>query len=1044
MKIDGWHIDGYGVHADRSDRDLPGGLTVVQGPNESGKSTLADFLVGMLFGFTPVNRPDHHAPLRGGTYGGRLFVTDASGRPITISRGARQSSLRLTDADGELPTAELAQLLGGATKDLYLSIFAVHVEEVAELRALTDDQVRDRVFSAGVLGAGRTAQQALSQLAEQRDILWKPTGRGDRYELKALRARLGEARAALGEARQQALELPALVRRLDDVDHEAAGLASKAEQLRADQRHRASLIEVWAHWAEADAARRSLAALGDAPAIAPELARRIHASEDLLAERTTVATVARTALDAAQAALASLAPVGPIMGHAATVTELAAEAPVEDERAERIADLEQRVHATTVDLDGDLRRLGPGCDRAWLTRQPRHLEADAHLRQVAAAVTDARHRRDDAATNLANAIADAESESGALDAERAELDRHPQIDVRRAAAGRDHAIRLRTLVDQHDAARRRLDEAGNDVPNPSSQPGVPRWAPPALAGLAASALIGALVAVATGAPIAGGMSAVVAVAAVALALALRGTNQGPVTTGTNDTRRSVAADEMARIHNELDPVLTALGLDAVPTPAHAAAVAAKAEELADRAVETAQAHRELDQRTRATQERTVRLLAARRAELDHAERTLADATIAWREWLTQRQLPAGLDPEAAGEHLALVARAHDRADHLERANAELDHHRHASTAYGQRVLDLADELPEHLTKATDPHPTAVARLLAVELADHQQRQHALDEAQRAATQAELAHHEATQRQQEAAADLAAALAEIGVGSIEAAHARLDQDRAATKLQACIDRAELALTTAFGNDPDRLAAARHHLTHDDPATWHGDLERIATQLNEVLAARDESLRHRSLLGQQIEELGRSRDVPRCELQVADLEAQLVDAVRQWAALTVAHQLVEGTLARYQRERQPAVIRRAAELFAQITDGRYHRLEVRDRDIVAVDRTEREVPASGLSRGTVEQLYLCMRFALAESFSATAALPLLLDDVTVNADGERHPRLAQVIAEVARNQQVLVFTGHATTVAQLQAHTPDARVIELPPSEGPAQFNLVAGA
>lgn len=35
----------------------------------------------------------------------------------------------------------LADLLGGATRDLYESIFAVHVEELAELKALTDDQV---------------------------------------------------------------------------------------------------------------------------------------------------------------------------------------------------------------------------------------------------------------------------------------------------------------------------------------------------------------------------------------------------------------------------------------------------------------------------------------------------------------------------------------------------------------------------------------------------------------------------------------------------------------------------------------------------------------------------------------------------------------------------------------------------------------------------------------------------------------------------------------------------------------------------------------
>ena len=94
MKIDGWHLDGYGVHHDLGVTSLPHGLTVVSGPNEAGKSTLQDFLVGMLFGFTASNRPDHHPPLRGGTYGGRLLVTDDEGTSFTIHRGARRSSLR--------------------------------------------------------------------------------------------------------------------------------------------------------------------------------------------------------------------------------------------------------------------------------------------------------------------------------------------------------------------------------------------------------------------------------------------------------------------------------------------------------------------------------------------------------------------------------------------------------------------------------------------------------------------------------------------------------------------------------------------------------------------------------------------------------------------------------------------------------------------------------------------------------------------------------------------------------------------------------------
>jgi uncharacterized protein YhaN len=166
MRIHGWHIDGFGVHHNLQVTDLPPGLTVVTGPNESGKSTLQHFLTGVLFGFPNKGRPDRHEPVDGGNYGGRLFVTDEDGRAIVIHRGARKSSLRLATADGDLEPAELADLLGGASKDLFQSVFAVHLSELAELKALTADQVRERVFSAGIVGAGRTAEAALKDLGE--------------------------------------------------------------------------------------------------------------------------------------------------------------------------------------------------------------------------------------------------------------------------------------------------------------------------------------------------------------------------------------------------------------------------------------------------------------------------------------------------------------------------------------------------------------------------------------------------------------------------------------------------------------------------------------------------------------------------------------------------------------------------------------------------------------------------------------------------------------------------------------------------------------
>jgi len=89
---------------------------------------------------------------------------------------------------------------------------------------------------------------------------------------------------------------------------------------------------------------------------------------------------------------------------------------------------------------------------------------------------------------------------------------------------------------------------------------------------------------------------------------------------------------------------------------------------------------------------------------------------------------------------------------------------------------------------------------------------------------------------------------------------------------------------------------------------------------------------------------------------------------------------------------------------------------------------------LSRGTVEQLYLCLRLALAESYAERAvALPIVLDDVLVNFDPRRSAAMAGVIAEVAARHQVIAFTCHPHAAdllrqAAVSAASP-ARLVEL---------------
>jgi uncharacterized protein YhaN len=264
--------------------------------------------------------------------------------------------------------------------------------------------------------------------------------------------------------------------------------------------------------------------------------------------------------------------------------------------------------------------------------------------------------------------------------------------------------------------------------------------------------------------------------------------------------------------------------------------------------------------------------------------------------------------------------------------------------------------------------------------------------------------------------------------------QIERVEVARRLRRTIDEADAHLAAALGPSGPQLGRAHHLLTDDgaDPATWAAQSTELDRRIDLAHRNRDEVLDRRSRTQGEIDVISESADVPTFELEVSGLESELVDAVTDWAAYHLAHQAVEGTLARYQRERQPEVVLRAATLFEQVTGGRYTRLEVRGTDVVAIDRAAREVPASELSQGTTEQLYLCMRFALAESFAKTAPLPLLLDDITVNADVDRLPRMAQMIATVAETQQVLVFSCQDRMVELLEQADPHARVITLPSS------------
>ena len=184
---------------------------------------------------------------------------------------------------------------------------------------------------------------------------------------------------------------------------------------------------------------------------------------------------------------------------------------------------------------------------------------------------------------------------------------------------------------------------------------------------------------------------------------------------------------------------------------------------------------------------------------------------------------------------------------------------------------------------------------------------------------------------------------------------------------------------------KFRSHRNRSEADEQRRW--ELERIRLELGEK-EIRRENIR------EQYEESEKSDRQLRLEEQCRALELAVEE-------LQKAAQVTAGSMER-------SMSRRASEIFSAITDGKYRSLETdRQRGITVWDG-ERKIPAGRLSRGTVEQIYFCIRMAAAEILTEEP-LPLILDDVFAFYDDKRLESVLKWLS--GQEKQVIIFTCHS---------------------------------
>lgn len=129
---------------------------------------------------------------------------------------------------------------------------------------------------------------------------------------------------------------------------------------------------------------------------------------------------------------------------------------------------------------------------------------------------------------------------------------------------------------------------------------------------------------------------------------------------------------------------------------------------------------------------------------------------------------------------------------------------------------------------------------------------------------------------------------------------------------------------------------------------------------------------------------------------------------YRALELAQNALQTATSELQRRFAPRISKRAQELFGMFTHGRYEKMTLAEDLSVRVSAQQEDTMRSTQWRsdGTVDQLYLALRLAVAEELTPEA--PLVLDDAMVRFDDERLKTALHILQEMAEHKQVILFT------------------------------------
>lgn len=424
--------------------------------------------------------------------------------------------------------------------------------------------------------------------------------------------------------------------------------------------------------------------------------------------------------------------------------------------------------------------------------------------------------------------------------------------------------------------------------------------------------------------------------------------------------------------------------------------------------------------------------ARRKAHWD-AEAKMAEWQTAWSETMSQIGLAATASVAEAEGALDVWRDIEVLEADLAQTRKRRDQLQDAVGSYREAVRNLIKDLGDGAADL-DPEAdvTTIVPILQERLRDAGSLTARRADAQRRLADAEAAHAKALLDLEDAAENVAGLRLRYGLTAdddvVALSRRAADRRQKSKELEAVL--ADLS-SQGGGLGEEELREEADATDADGAAAKTLKLEADSRRLQEELEAVAQALAHAR---NEVKRLLEQQGIGDAVQTMNDAAAEMGALTERWMRLRAASVILTAAIERYRAANQDPLVTRASAIFAAMagtSDNPITRLSVDYADearpsLVAYRRDGSQLQLSGMSDGTLDQLYLSLRIAAIERYVETAEpLPFIADDLFITSDEDRTIPGIQALAELGKKTQVILFTHHQyvvdCAVSALAPHT-----------------------